>query len=148
MSVDLNTLINAIDGRVQQLHQLSMERGTTRHVLQERVRTLIAVRDMMSEAIDNIIVAVAKPLEGAEGPLDWWGGPLTKTELKAAFQQVEVDMRNCTDISELDGLVFAPATQALIKQCILDMPSWWGGRPGSDVVGIEKRIQQRREELR
>ena len=138
------SVIYAVDGLVP----LTVERGEIRHELQQHIRRIIAARDRLSKAIDNIIVAVAKPMEGAEGPADWWGGPLSKMGMKAALRQVEADMWDCTERSELDGLINTPATQALIKQCILDMPSWWDGRPGSDVIGINARIQQRYEELR
>ena len=77
---------------------------------------------------------------------DFWGGPLTKTELSAQLQAFSNDLLACEDDAMVYGMVHGYA--ALLKQCEADRPSWWFSRPGSDVKGLSDRIDLRLAELK
>ncbi len=78
---------------------------------------------------------------------DFWGGPLPKTAFKKAAMAFGTDLAACGDYDTLLGLLNAPETQTLLTQCQTDMPSWWHGQDGSDVVGLGDRIEERKKNL-
>ena len=75
-----------------------------------------------------------------------WGGPLTKTKLKEAARDfcAGLDMaKTVRDVEELEA-----TNRAIIDQMRQDMPAWYEGVPGGDVLGLGDRIADKMTELR
>ena len=66
-----------------------------------------------------------------------FGGPLTKTQLKANMRAFAGDLAACEDTNTLAGLV--SASQATLDQCMRDLPDWYYGQ--DNVVG-DKTIHE------
>ena len=72
-----------------------------------------------------------------------FGGPLTKTELKQKMRAFAGDLAACDDYDTLVGLL--NKSQAVIDQCIRDMPDWYYGQ--GDAPGAMQSIEARKKEL-
>ena len=72
-----------------------------------------------------------------------FGGPLTKTELKQKMRAFAGDLAACGDYDTLVGLL--NKSQAVIDQCIRDMPDWYYGE--GDAPGAMQSIAARKKEL-
>ena len=82
-----------------------------------------------------------------ESSKDAWGGPLKKTEFKAAMMAFSTDLEACEDYDQLVGLLNVEETIDLLAQCQRDKPSTWFGIPDSDVLGFSARIEARKVDL-
>ena len=71
-------------------------------------------------------------------------GPLKRTELKAAMTALSHDLRDCLTVEMLDEIV--EANSAVLEQCEIDLPEWFFGK--DDILGAERTIAEKREELR
>ena len=78
---------------------------------------------------------------------EFWGGPLNKTEFKAALRDFVRDIESCDDGDQLLALLNAEESMALMSQCQSDAPSWWVTKQGSDILGLAERIENRKTEL-
>ncbi len=76
---------------------------------------------------------------------DLWAGPLNKTAFKKALMAFTTDVESCADYDSIRVLL--NASQDLLTQCQTDMPSWWYGQEGSDVIGLNERIEGRKAQL-
>lgn len=80
-----------------------------------------------------------------------FGGPLTKTQLKADLRAFAGDLAACEDTDTLAGLM--NASQAVLDQCMRDLPDWYYGQDNvvdGDTIhetGALDRINQKRAEL-
>ncbi|MGI9297060.1 MAG: ERF family protein [Gammaproteobacteria bacterium] len=74
-------------------------------------------------------------------------GALTKTQLQKKMREFDSELRDCTDLSMLDGLLVGYRKE--ISQCRDDMPSWWYGGDDmpSDFVPMEDRVNNKRMDL-
>ena len=72
-------------------------------------------------------------------------GELTKTKLQARLREFDGDLRRVSDTDELEALLHS--YNDALEQAAMDLPSWWYGKAGSDVIGIEERIKAKRREL-
>jgi hypothetical protein len=82
-----------------------------------------------------------------ETPADLWGGPLNKTAFKKAMMAFCADVEGCEDDDSLTALLNMAQSQVLMEQCINDMPTWFYGQDGSDVIGLETRIDRARDKF-
>lgn len=46
------------------------------------------------------------------------------TAIKSVMQQLFNDLHACTDESEIDGIMYAPANAAVLKACRYGVPRW------------------------
>jgi hypothetical protein len=58
-----------------------------------------------------------------DAPPDSWTGPMKKTALKNAITALVKDLKDCTDVSTLQG-VWAD-NKAVVDQAQLDLPDWY-----------------------
>lgn len=86
-----------------------------------------------------------KPQKAADPKKDFWGGPLSKTDLKEQIRTFHTDLESCDDYDSLTSLL--SKSKSLLNQCAKDQPTWWSTQPGSDVRGLHDRIEDRKEEL-
>lgn len=73
----------------------------------------------------------------------------TKTALRDALQALMADIMDDEIVSDeqtLDGLL--ADNMSTINQVMTDVPTWWHGKEGSDQLGMEERIKNRRDDLR
>jgi len=68
-----------------------------------------------------------------------WSGPLLKTKLKEAVKALTMDIKECTDIPSLDGLV--NDNIEIVNQCKVDLPEWYHGN-GGDFKGLAGLIDE------
>lgn len=74
-------------------------------------------------------------------------GPLGIVALKDALKEFNGDLAACGDADELIALLNGESVIAILEQCTRDLPGWYYTKPGTDVLGIEDRINARRAEL-
>lgn len=75
-----------------------------------------------------------------------WGGPLTKTKLKEAARDFCSGLEAATTMRDVEEL--EAANKSWLFQMKQDMPGWYEGVPGSDVLGLGDRIADKKIELR
>lgn len=75
-----------------------------------------------------------------------WGGPLTKTKLKDAARDFHSALLACETVRDVEEL--EATNKAMLDQVRQDMPTWYEGVPGSDVLGLRDRIAARMNELK
>jgi len=78
---------------------------------------------------------------------DLWGGPIAKTKFKAALMGFVSELTACGDGDQLLAFLNSEESQAIVNQCMADMPNWYFGGDDSDVLGLEKRIESRKASL-
>ena len=78
---------------------------------------------------------------------DLWGGPIAKTKFKAALMGFVSELTACGDGDQLLAFLNSEESQAIVNQCMADMPNWYFGGDDSNVLGLEERIEGRKKEL-
>lgn len=73
-----------------------------------------------------------------------FGGPLTKTDLKAKMRAFAGDLHACDDLDTLVALEHSH--RELLDQCMRDLPDWWYGDDG-DNKGAMNAIEEKRAHL-
>ena len=89
----------------------------------------------------------AAPKSPDEKDQDAWGGPLGKVALKKAIGEILQDVDGATDTETLFGIINAPHFKEIEKQAKADLPTWWLGKDGSEILGAEERIEKKFAEL-
>ena len=72
-------------------------------------------------------------------------GRLNKTALQKALREFDTDLHSCTDADQLNALI--QTSKPILEQCERDMPSWYFGKEGSDIKGLQDRIAEQTAEL-
>lgn len=107
---------------------------------------LSAMLAIASDEDDDANVAEGNQVSKKDGE-DLWGGPLTKTQLKAVSRELASEIEACDDLASLISLLNVKQNIELTDQMMRDMPSWYYGQEGSDVAGLHQRIEDRRSDL-
>ena len=108
-----------------------------------RDRVILKLLGIHGEVYSEAEADDFKPKDKVE---ELWGGPLTKTKLKEAARDfcAGLDMaKTVRDVEELEA-----TNSAIIDQMRQDMPAWYEGVPGGDVLGLGDRIADKMNELR
>ena len=77
------------------------------------------------------------------------GPAKNKTELKTMMRELWREVEGCGDGGELDALLAAKPTIALVNQLLKGLPEWWEGRTGGNMPfeGLETVIKRKRDEF-
>ncbi len=120
------------------------------YVLKQFERSLFQIatgeKDLEGEAATDIGTGMTVAAERRKDG-DLWSGPLGKTALHKAVGEVVKDIEACSDTDELTALLNTDNTQGIFNQCMTDRPGWFYGQKGSDVEGLEARVERRKTEL-
>lgn len=107
---------------------------------------ICAICGIASEDDDDANVSEGQQIAAKDGN-DLWGGPLNKTKFKEVMRAFVTDIDACGDTASLAGLLNHKDSIDLMEQCRRDTPAWWYGQEGSDVLGLDTRINERRSKL-
>jgi hypothetical protein len=90
---------------------------------------------------DGLPVGEKKPKD------EFQGGPHTLTKLKEMGREFDGAVLECESVADLSALLAQKEWVTWSRQVRNEHPTWWTGVVGSDIKGIEDRIEGKRREL-
>ena len=98
--------------------------------------------DEMAQAQN--VTASNSPMRSADD--SGWTGPLNKTALKKAADDVNTNIQACEELAQLDAYVASEECRAVVKQLKADLPNWWNAY-GKAIGEISDKLLQRDDQF-